>query len=115
MLFNFKDLIWQFWPQSSGDLLTLADGRQTRPGNISSQNLTSPLGLSHQSVPGGTEREIPAHTKPFSLDFALPRGFLLQLPADHRGLSAALGMKDTKFLLPRSERSSTDPRNSGLD
>lgn len=29
----------------------LTDGRQTSPGNISSQNLTSPVGLSNQSVP----------------------------------------------------------------
>lgn len=67
-------------PQYSGDLLTLTDGRQTSPGNISSQNLTSPVGLSNQSVPGGAEREISAHTKPFHLDFSLPRGFLLQPP-----------------------------------
>lgn len=80
MFLNSRDLIWQFWPRSSGDLLTLTGGRQTSPCNISSQNLTSPVGLSNQSVPGRTGREISAHTKSFSLDFALPRGFLLQPP-----------------------------------
>lgn len=121
-LFNFKDLVWQFWARSSGDLLTLTNGKNTVPCNICSENLTSPVRLSNQPVPGVTQKEIPVGTRSFSLDFALP---LWHYP--QRFPSAAswfwllpevfllvwhMGMKDTKFLLCRSKRI---PNYCGLD
>lgn len=71
-LFNFKDLVWQFWARSGCDLLTLTDGKNTTPCNIWSKNLTSPMRVSNQPVPGVAQKEISINTKSFSLYFALP-------------------------------------------
>ena len=119
-LFNSKDIIWQFWDRSSCQLLTLTNGKSTIPCNIWSKNLTSPVRLSNQSVPGVTRKEIPVDTKSFSLGFALP---LWHYPQRFPSAASSfwpvtevflllwhMGMKDTKFHLPRSKRNSNDPK-----
>lgn len=70
-LFNSKDLIWQFWAGSSGDLLTLAKRENTTPCDICSENLTSPVRLSNQPVPGVTHKKTAVDTESLSLSYAL--------------------------------------------
>lgn len=82
-LFNLKDLIWQLWAGSSSDLLTLTKRENTTPCDVCSKNLTSPVRVSNQPVPGVTHKNqqlTPNHFELGLCSYSTPQNFLLQPP-----------------------------------